>query len=556
MALCWLVMGLAFLPPTPFFRPQENCAATIDRLMAARWTKGRVQPTALAKDPAFVRRIYLDLIGRIPTRLEAQDFANDRRPQKRVRLIDRLLGSGEFAIHWRENLHVLLTGGPAFTGDALWRSWLETSLKQNSKWDGMVRAILRARPEKPQDAGAAHFLTSRLAQGPTGLDLLTRDVSRFFFGVDIQCARCHKHPEVDLWKQESYWGMAAFFNRSYPLLVKGRMVVAERATGEVSYPRKGKPTVARPRFLTGETLTEPGAKPGPPAPKGKAGAGREDAANYLVPPETAAVKTRVPVPRFSRREKFIALAVNGKNPYFKRALVNYIWAQLLGRGLVEPLDQMHEGNPASHPEVLDFLADDFVAHQFDLRHLIRGIVNSRTYQLSSRYLAKGQRPDETTYTYRPVRPLSAHQQATSLLVAAGYLEAFRGGADAKTRSDPGLLRGKWEVQSLGTLAALVKNLDAGGESFQPGIREALYQANSPEFAGLIAKGDLIRRLAAIKDDTALIKEAFWCVLSRAPTREEMDRLGSYLRARAARRSAACEQVVWALATSSEFRFNH
>jgi hypothetical protein len=557
MAAQLLVMSLGLLllePPLPC-RTRENAAPTIDRLMATARAKTGARPTYRADNPEFVRRIYLDLIGRIPTHEETRRFLDGRQPDKRARLIEELLAGGEFALHWRENLHVWLTGELAFTGDAGWRAWLETALKQNRPWDDMVRTILRARPGKPEDAGAAHFLTSRLAQGPSGLDRATRDVSRLFFGVDIQCARCHKHPEVELWKQESYWGMAAFFNRSYPITVQGKVYLAERAAGDISYPRKGKPQVARPQFLTGETLAEPAAKPAA-APKSPAAAPAEDPADYLVAPETAAVKTRVPVPKFSRREQFIARAVNSKDPYFKRAIVNYVWAQLLGRGLVEPLDQMHDGNPASHPEVLAFLADDFVAHQFDLRHLIRGIVNSRTYQLASRYPADRPRPAEATYSYSSVRPLAAHQLAMSLLVATGYYEAFRAGADAKTRADAGLLRARWEAHARGMLAGLVKDLDAGSEPFQPGVREALFQANNAGFAGLVAKGSLVQRLAGIKDDAALVKEVFWCVLARAPTKEEMDRLGSYLRARSGRRAAACEQMVWALVTSAEFRFNH
>src|SRR5262249_3164674 len=147
----------------------------------------------------------------------------------------------------------------------------------------------------------------------------------------------------------------------------------------------------------------------------------------------------------------IEMAINGKDPYFKRAAVNYIWQQLLGRGLVEPIDQMHEGNPASHPELLAFLADDFVAHPFDLRYLIRTITNIRAYQLSSRYPAGSPRPAEQTFAVTAVRPMTMHQLAMSLLVAAGYHDALRANADAKTRNDPGALRAKLESQHAATL---------------------------------------------------------------------------------------------------------
>ena len=217
---------------------------------------------------------------------------------------------------------------------------------------------------------------------------------------------------------------------------------------------------------------------------------------------------------------------------------------------------MHEANPSSHPEVLQFLADDFVAHQFDLRHLIRSIANSRVYQLSNRYPFAGKRPEEETFACSMVRPLSGQQLAVSMLVAAGYYDTLKSGADVKTRSDPGALRAKLEAQHAATLAGLVKNLDSGGDPYQPGIREALYEANSFAFADFVAKGGLPARLASMKGDVPMLQEAFLCVLSRLSSPIEAERLRGYLQERAERRQASCEQIVWVLVTSAEFRFNH
>lgn len=543
-------------------RAGESLPEAIDRLVAARWAQDKIQPAPLSDDPEFARRLYLDLVGRIPTGEEVQGFCTNPDLHKRSNLIDELLASGEFVKEWRENLNLLWMGGPAFGGNPEWRSWLEDALRHHRGWDTMARDLLRALPERPEDAGASHFLASRFAQGPSGLDLATRDISRFFFGVDIQCARCHKHPEVDQWKQASYWGMAAFWNRSYPLSVKGQMRLAERADGEVEYSGKGKvATVAQPVFLTGEKLIEPPTKKPAPAPAAKPSAPGprtetpEDPADFLVPPETAKDKTRLPVPKFSRRAKLVELAINDKTPYFKRAAVNYFWSQLLGRGLVEPRDQMHDANPPSHPELLQFLADDFAAHQFDIRYLLRGIANSRAYQLTSRWPAASPRPSERTYAAGSIRPLAIHQLALSLVTASGYRDALQAGADPAIRSDPGALRAKLEAHTAGMLATLTGNLDSG-EPFQPGIREALFQANSPTFADFLAKGGLAARLANLTDDDERVREAFWSVLSRPPVQEESDRLKTYLHDRPTRRLAACEQLVWALVTCAEFRFNH
>jgi hypothetical protein len=497
------------------------------------------------------------LIGRIPTANEARRFCHDADSAKRARLIDELIASDEFGKHWRENLNIVLMGGPAFGGNPQWRAWLEKSLQERQGWDGMARTMLLARPDKPEEAGAYQFLLTRYNQGASGLDAVTRDVSRTFFGVDIQCARCHKHPEVKQWKQESYWSMAAYFNRSYPLNLKTGQFLAEKATGEVEYTPKGKPaTMARPVFLTGEALTEPpragaAAVPAaaPPAKGGKAQTPPDDPADYLVAPETSEPKTRVPVPKFSRRAKFVETAINPANPYFKRAAVNLIWKQFFGRGLVEPIDQMHDANPASHPELLRLLADAFAAQSFDLRNLIRGIVNSETYQRTSRHPSAMTRPPETSYAIAGVRPLSAHQLALSLLIAAGY-------SDSNAETDSAKLRSRLESQHAAVLSSLVKDLDSGSEPYQAGVREALFQSNNAAFAEVLRKGGRAALLSSIADDHALIHEAYWSVLSRPPSGEEVDRLLQYLQARPDRKLAACEQIVWALITSSEMRFNH
>jgi hypothetical protein len=569
MQLSWKAasVGLLLLACIGVACARADSSRTIDGFVAAAWARDKVQPAPLAADAEFVRRIYLDLVGRIPTKDEALRFVNDRRPDKRAKLTDELLSGGEFPKHWRENLNALFRGGPAFGGNPQWRAWLEQALQRNEKWDAIARDMLLPQAE-PKSAGAWQFLLSRLAQGDSGLDLVTRDVSRFFFGVDIQCARCHKHPDVSQWKQESYWGMAAYFSRSYPIAVKGQMFLAERARGEVEYTTRTKVVkTAYPMFLTGEKLQEQrppakatGSAPSKaPAKTAPAPPPMDDPADYLVPPETAKDKTRVPVPKFSRRAKFVATAINVRDPYFKRAAVNIVWASLMGRGLVEPIDQMHEGNPPSHPELLQFLADDFAAHQFDLRYLIRTIANSRSYQQSSRYPGEAPRPPEQAFAHGLVRSLTMQQLGPALLVATGYYDAIRAASDPATRTNSGALRAKLEAKDAGLLTSFAQNLDGAGggsELYQPGIREALFQENSAAFADFIAKGGLSARLAAMPDDAGLVEEMFLCVLSRPPTVEEAGRLRGYLQTRSGRRQAACEQMVWALLTSSEFRFNH
>jgi hypothetical protein len=549
-----IVVGLSCLAAES--RAAESIVQVIDRQVTEGWAREKVQPAALCDDAEFVRRVYLDLIGRIPTRDEVVAFLGDTASDKRTKRIDALLAGGEFARHWRENLHVHLMGGLPFSGDPAWRAWLETALQQNRKWDEIARDVLRGRSVKADERGPAHFLASRLAQGETGFDAVTRDVSRIFFGVDIQCARCHKHPDVKQWKQESYWGMLAFYRRSYLVPIKGQQFLAEQATGDVEYVTKsnGK-VVARPTFLGGERLVEPApsVRPAGGPAAGNAAAPKENPADYIVPPEDGKEKTRVPVPRFSRRDKFVEGAVQADNPFFKRAIVNYVWAQMLGRGLVEPIDQMHDANPGSHPELLRRVADDFTEHRFDLRYLVRAIASSRTYQLSSRVAAGAAQPPDAAFACGLVRALSAQQLATALLIAAGYYEGLNvaGGA---VQPDPAALRARLETQQTANLTLLAGKLGGNGTA-GAGVAEALFQANSREFAEFLARGGQTARLTAMAD-TALPDELFLRALSRHATAEEVGMVRQYLRARPGNRSAACEQLLWALVASSEFRFNH
>src|SRR5262249_43705135 len=186
--------------------------------------------------------------------------------------------------------------------------------------------------------------------------------------------------------------------------------------------------------------------------------------------------------------------------------------------------------------------DDFVAHGFDLRYLIRSIVNSRTYQLSSRQPPGAARPADVGYACAAIRPLSLHQLALALLVATGYQDPVSEGVAVRTK-----LEGHDKL-----LAALMKDLDTGAEPFQPGVKEALYQTNGAAFADFVAKGTLSKRLAGLKDDNGVSREVYLTVFSRLPTAEETARLCGYLQARGDRRQKACEQIVWALLTSSEF----
>jgi len=539
--------------PLPALRvfPPYAPSNVVDREIFSKLRRLRVPPAEAAPDSELARRLYLDLVGRVPTAVEAQQYCESTEPGKREALIDALLNSPEFPKHWRDNLNALLMGRAAFPMNPAWAAWLETSLKEDRGWDSIARELLLARPEKPEENGALHFMDSRFAQGDTGLDVVTRDVSRIFFGVDIQCARCHTHPEVAAWQQQAYWGIAAFFGRSYRIQVKGGSYLAERATGEVQYfgaDKNQRP--ATPVFLTGTVLTEPATI----APAAGAPAGAENPELYTVAPEDAKDKTRVPVPKFSRRARFVEAAVTADDPYFKRALVNWVWVRLMGRGLVEPADQMHAGNPPSHPVLLQELSDITARGGFILRKLIRTIVSSQVYARGSEWKPVGtllrDRPPGELYAVSPIRPLSVQQLATSMLVAAGYP------VTGDPAGDSGKARAEFETRYATQLGDIRRKLDSGTESYQPNVAQALFLSNNRAFQQTLEQGGLATRLAKLTDHREVVRQAYWSVLSRAPDPEEAAAFERHLAERADRRPAAISQIVWALLTSAEFRFTH
>ncbi len=550
-AMTVATVAATHLPPPRDF-PQIAEDNGIDREIFGRLKRVRLAPVPPASDGEFLRRLTLDLFGRIPTAEETTAYLNDSDPEKRTKLADKLLASPEFTRHWRDNLNVLLMGRTAFPVEGSWGAWLEKALREDRGWDRIARELLLARPEKPEDQPAVQFLDKRFAFGDTGLDQATRDVSRIMFGVDIQCARCHAHPDVAAWQQNAYWGLSSFYARTYRLQVKGVNHLAERAIGETEYFGADKEKrVAQPRYLTGDAPQEP---PLTLAQNGMA-AVKDTPDLYIVTPEPAdqKEKTRVPVPKYSRREAFVRQAVSPQDPYFRRAFVNWAWSQLMDRGLVEPIDQMHEGNPASHPDLLNWLADDFAANGMNVRRLVRTIVTSRTYALSSAWNGK-ERPSADLYAVAPVRALSPHVLAYALLTGSGYWDQAR--TAAGPNAPPEKVRDTFEAAQANNIAELRKRLDPGTDLFQPSAVQALYLSNNKGFATLVATGGLPKKLAEIPSDEDAIRQAYLSVLSRAPEAEELAGFQRYLTSRKGKRLVAMQEMVWALLTSSEFRFNH
>jgi hypothetical protein len=491
LAGCLVLVGPAAAdPPGP-------AAAAIDRLLAEHWRTVGIKPAATADDATQLRRVTLDLIGRVPTARERDAFAADTAPAKYPALVGRLVRGPEFAWYFATVLDEVIQGRQA--GSEPFVNYLRAALRDNKGWDAIFREVLIGPWDTDARKPAAGFLDRRVKD----LDALTVDTTRAFFGVDISCARCHNHPLVKDWKRDHYYGMAAFLVRT----TGGKGAVTEKADGEAKFAGKdGKETVAPMMFLTGRAVG------GPANPKEK----------------------------FSRREALVRTALE-ERVFLSRAVVNRVWEHFFGRGLVDPVDQMHSGNPASVPALLDRLAADFAAGGYDVPGLVTAVALSRAYRLDSRWAGEPV-PDPGHLAVARVRPLSPRQFARSLVLALD-----------DRPFDPTPER----LAALDRQAAeLLPALDPRTADFQSSAREALFVSNAPAVRKLVSGSGLVTRLAKVDDDRALATAAVRAVLARPATAAELGELESWLKRHEGDRTAASEDLVWSLAASAEFRFNH
>ena len=517
--------------------PEKMIEEAVDHYVQVRLTTEKVTPAPQASDPNLIRRLSLDLAGRIPTVSEAQAYAAAAEPDKRVRAVERLLASPDFAYQQRNELDSLLMSK---TNDGAWREYLLKACQENRPWDQLFREMLLTRDDDPDKKAALMFVKSRARD----LDELSNDTSKIFFGVSINCAKCHDHPLVLDWHQDHYFGFYSFFQRTY---LNKRNQLAERSEGLVKFKTtEGVEKSAKLMFLTGSVIDEP-----PPPTltddekKAIEKASKEDEEKKEGPPPA--------VPAFSPRTRFVELALKVEdNRFFSRSIVNRVWARLLGRGLVMPLDQMHSENPASHPELLDWLTRDLVAHGYDLKRLIRGIVLSQAYSRSSSWDGPESRPHPQLYAVGMTRVLSPRQYSLALLVASRNSPSF-----PEDVLSPDWAKRRLDLENHSQ--HLANQLEVPSDNFQVGVSEALFFANNQHVQNdlLNEGGDrLAGVLKTIPDRQEQLKLAFWTVYTRHPEPEEAAAISQFLDARADRQNVAWQQVIWSLLTSSELRFNH
>lgn len=488
----------------------------VDQWMTESWKRLGVTPAAGIDDRTWCRRITLDLTGRIPTPVEVDAFLRLPEAWRRGQWVERLLASDEYPVRMRELWDVFLMGRVKREAHEDrrrqngWWAFLEGAFRENRPWDRVVHDMLTARPANPAHQGAAWFLYERRNDHQA----IAEAVAPVVYGTKLDCAQCHDHPLAREIKQGHYWGLVAAFNRGKN--VEGKPEVAESAIGGfinfTNLKKESQPAVIT--LLTGRAIDE--VRPA-------ADAKEQDAVDRYLE-----VSGKVRVPKFSRREAF-ADAVTRDNPMLARAFVNRIWAALMGRGLVHPVDDMTTRNVPSHPELLDWLARDFEGHQFDVRRLIRGVALSRVYSLG---LVSEGNPAPETFAQSLERPLTAEQLARSWRVAAGLPPNEDGLRRAVTAALPDVLPREYNA------------------TFQ----QAQFLTHSASLAGLLkpAAGNTADRLVAVGNPRIRVEGAFQSVLGRLPDADEANEVEAFLRQRGDAPKDAVRDMLWALMTNSEF----
>lgn len=508
----------------------------IDQLVNGSLTKEKVTPAPQADDLNVLRRLMLDLAGRIPTTVEAKNYAANSSPSKRIELVDRLLASPDFAFHHRNELDRMLLANRPNNGD--FRKYLLWATQQNRPWDAMFRDMLLADEADADRKAALEFLKSRVKD----VDDVTNDTAILFFGVNVTCAKCHDHPLTPDWQQDHFYGMSSFFSRMY--LTK-KNVLAEKPYGEVKFSTKAaEDKQAKFMFLTGAVIDEPAVERSKDEIK---------QIDELIKKQMRDDDAPAPQkPSFSPREKFVEVALRGEdNRFFARNIANRLWARMFGRGLVDPLDQMHSANPPSHPELLDWLARDLIAHNYDLKRLLRGIALSQTYSRSSEWLTPGDPPPPSLFAFAKVKPLTPRQYALSLAMATGNPTQW----PTPEQNDQWVTRRQQLEDASNGWAG---QFEVPGENFQIAVDEALLFSNNKRVEDDFLRDSndrLVGHLKSLPDDNAVIDAACWAVFSRPARDDEKQVFTSYLQKRSSDRTVALRQVVWALITSPELRFS-
>jgi hypothetical protein len=511
----------------------------IDDLVLRKLESLHIPPSHPAGDAEFLRRAYLDADGILPTVAETQSFLADRSPTKRARLVDALLNRPEFVDYWAYKWSdLLLVSTRKLPPAAMWSyyNWIHESVRQDKPWNQFVSELVTATGDTRENGAANYWAIHR---DPFEV---SENLAKAFMGLSINCAHCHNHP-LEKWTQNDYFQAANLFSRVRLKTGSGGfndVTVFDGTSGDLRHPRTGK-------ILTPQPIE------GPPMAANDGESRRQFFANFLTSPQ---------------------------NPYFSRVLVNRVWKNFMGRGLVEAVDDLRLTNPPSNGELLDAMADDFVRHNFDVKYLIRTIMNSGAYQLSSRPLP-GNQDDDKYYSHYLIRRLPAEVYLDAISQVTQSPENFAGyPAGTRALQLPDINVKSYFLDTFGRPARLSGT--AAERMSAPNINQALHTINGDTL------NDKLRRPGATPamllrlglSDQAIVRYLYLACFSREPTPEETrmtvamlqsgeksgahevpvgmssasDGSGGSPADRA--RTQALRDLMWAMLSSKEFAFNH
>ena len=461
----------------------------------------RIPVSQQSSDSEFHRRVRLDLTGRLPTQQQVERFLADPKVDKRRQLIDSLLASREFTEFWTFRFAQLLRIRPQpqdAIGARTFHKWLKQQIQDATPWNQLAHELLTAQGDS-HEFGPPNFY--RLQQGAREQ---AEYVSEVLLGVQLRCANCHNHP-LDRWTQDDYHGLAAVFAK-----VRSGKIVTYYERGEVTHPRTGEAAIPRipgVRFLSANG---------------------------------------------DRRQELSTWMTSRDNPYFARATVNRLWHWMFGRGIVMPVDDFRDTNPPTHPALLQRLASDLIQHDFDIRHLLRVICNSRAYQRSSQSNPHNAN-DRTFYSHAHLRPLTAEVLADAIADATNISDSF---ADQPSGTRAiSLFDSRTPSTTLDVLDRCTREDSCETPAF-PGLSQSLQLISSPVINSKITNPNsrLQKMIKSKAANDVVIATLYLTTLSRRPTPQEL----TFWTAKLAHqdRPDTIEDLAWSLLTCREFSTNH
>ena len=535
LAFTFLTLNCTKVSPTTS-RQVPSSTKHLDRHINAVLTREGIEPSKISKDAEFLRRIHLDMTGKIPTPEEVSDFLEDGSSTKRQKKIDELLQSEAYIDYWTRLWVNWLIGRRGDDDDRRigLTSWVQDALQKNMPYNQFVQELIAADGEL-RNNGAGNYVL-RYDRSPVNL---TSHTSRLFLGLPMQCAECHDH-KSEAWLQEDFYGIAAFFTG-----------IESQRKGDI----EAMNSVGDERRIDNFLITN--------EPQKSIWVERLDAevpARFLDGTEYKGTP-------IEKRKALAQWITDKSNPYFSRAIVNRIWKHFMGRGFVEPLDGFGEENLPTNPALLDWLANDFVIHGYNLQHLMRIILNSETYQRTSE-TKESNKDDEFYYSHAYVKPLSAEQFFYSMLQATGFerlqqikMEGIKrgGGEDRKN-----MLREleNMKREHLEKFLFLLNNGEMEEiEAFNGTIPQALMMINGNivnDSASHDDRGSFINYvLGRWREPIQRMEYIYLNVLSRLPTAKEKTYFQRYLeRSLYSDKDLAYEDLYWVLLNSAEFSLNH